>query len=84
MEKMKRYALLLLCLLTFIVAKADGIRITIVNGIDNQIVKKQIESSVAKILNEINAACSEKRALDFSKMEVKMNGKLISKDVVFI
>lgn len=70
MEKKKRYVLLLICLLTYIVAKADGIKITIVNGIDNPVVKKQIESSVTKILNEINAACSEKRALDFAKMEV--------------
>lgn len=70
MEKKKRYVLLLICLLTYIVAKADGIKITIVNGIDNPVVKKRIESSVTKILNEINAACSEKRALDFAKMEV--------------
>lgn len=67
---MKRFFLLLVCLLTYIVTKADGIRITIVDGIDNPVVKNLIESNVTKILNEVNAACKENRALDFLTMEV--------------
>ncbi len=71
---MKSSFLLLVCLLTYIVTKADGIKITIVEGRDNPVVKNQIESNVTKILNEVNAAFMEHRTLKFTKIEVKERG----------
>ena len=68
------YCLLLFVLFNFCCMNvhAEGfVRFTISDGIDSLELKAKIESNATKILNEINAACAEKRALDFSKMEVK-------------
>lgn len=64
--------LLLFCLLysTIIIAKANMVSVFISNGIDNIELKVIVESNVAKLLNEINAAYIENRAINFVKIEV--------------
>ena len=51
-------------------AKADNVNFTISDGIDNAAVKQKMESSVSRMLSEINAAQAGGRALNFSAMGV--------------
>ena len=48
--------------------KAEEVTFTISDGIDNAAVKSKIESTVSKMLSEINAAQDDKRNLNFSAM----------------
>ena len=47
---------------------ADAVNVTITDGIDNPTVKYRIENSIARILNEANAAQRAGRSLNFSAM----------------
>ena len=66
---MKKITLLFIILLCSINAKAE-ISVTISSGIDDVTLKGRIENNAARILNEINAAQSAGRDLDFSAMGV--------------
>jgi len=66
---MKKITLLFIILLCSINAKAE-ISVTISSGIDDATLKGRIENNAARILNEINAAQSAGRDLDFSAMGV--------------
>ena len=61
-------------LFTFIVgllaisAKADNVTFSVSDGIDNAAIKSKIETSVSKMLTEINAAQEAGRNLNFSAM----------------
>lgn len=61
-------------LLTLVAVGASGqVTFTVSDGIDNATIKTKIESSVTRMLNEINAAQEAGRALDFSAMGVGAN-----------
>ena len=47
---------------------ASAVNVTITDGIDNSNVKSRMENSVASILNEVNAAQSAGRSLNFAAM----------------
>jgi len=49
---------------------ADGVTVTLADGIDNAALRAKMENSIARILNEINAAQAADRDLDFSVMGV--------------
>jgi len=66
---MKKITLLFIILLCSINTKAE-ISVTISSGIDDVTLKGRIENNAARILNEINAAQSAGRDLDFSAMGV--------------
>ena len=69
---MKRFLFIFVTLIICLVINANGvIKLTISDGIDNLELKAKIERNSIKLLNEINAAYTENRTLDFSKMEVK-------------
>lgn len=68
---LKYYILFVLLYFSCLNVHADGyVSFTISDGIDSLELKAKMESSITKILNEVNAAYSENRALNFSKMEV--------------
>lgn len=67
---MKKIALLCVAIVATIVVKADNISFTISDGIDNAAIKSKMEKSVSRMLNEINAAQSAGRNLNFSVMGV--------------
>ena len=68
---MKKTILTLLLLIPFAVnGYAAGITVTLIDGIDNATLRTKMESSIARILNEINAAQAAGRDLDFSVMGV--------------
>lgn len=61
-------------LLTLVAVGASGqVTFTVSDGIDNATIKTKIESSVTRMLNEINAAQEAGRALNFSAMGVGEN-----------
>ena len=67
---MKKILLIVLVVLSAIQGKADNITFTISDGIDNAAIKSKMEKSVSRMLNEINAAQSAGRNLNFSVMGV--------------
>ena len=69
-KTMKKILLIVLVVLSAIQGKADNITFTISDGIDNAAIKSKMEKSVSRMLNEINAAQSAGRNLNFSVMGV--------------
>ena len=67
---MKTYIITFLLTAFAIGVQADGITVTIVDGVDNAALKQKMENSISRILNEINAAQEADRDLDFSAMGV--------------
>ena len=67
---MKTYIITFLLTAFAIGVQADGITVTIVDGVDNAALKQKMENSISRILNEINAAQAADRDLDFSAMGV--------------
>ena len=65
---MKKILLIVLMALFAIQGKADNITFAISDGIDNAAVKSKMETNVSRMLNEINAAQSAGRSLNFSAM----------------
>ena len=65
---MKKLLSFLLMALLAIQGKADNVTFTISDGIDNASVKSKMESSVSRMLTEINAAQEAGRSLNFSAM----------------
>lgn len=63
-----RKLLLLVALLAAIVVKAEDVSFTVSDGIGDAAVKSKIESSVSRMLTEINAAQDAGRSLNFSAM----------------
>ena len=52
------------------ITNASAVNVTITDGIDNVAIKSRMEKSIVRILNEINAAQSAHRHLDFTVMGV--------------
>ena len=67
---MKKCFLLSMALMFAIMMKAESIKFTISDGIDNGVVKSKMENNVMKILNEVNSAQSAGRNLNFAAMGV--------------
>ena len=67
---MKRVTFIFVLFSICLFVKAECIKFSISDGIDSLELKAKMESSITTILNEVNAAYAENRALDFSKMEV--------------
>ena len=70
---MKKNVLLWIALMQTIYASAGNITFTIADGISDVALKSKIENAVVRVLNEVNAAQSEGRSLDFSAMDVNTN-----------
>ena len=67
---MKKLLFIVIVALSTIYCKADNVTFTVSDGIDNAAIKSKIESSVSKMLTEINAAQKAGRNLNFSAMGV--------------
>ena len=65
---MKRLLSFFFVALFAVYGKADNVTFTISDGIDNASVKSKMESSVSRMLTEINAAQEAGRSLNFSAM----------------
>ena len=65
---MKKLLLLFMVALIATSSKADNVTFTVSDGIDNTTIKSKIESSVSRMLTEINSAQEGKRNLNFSAM----------------
>ena len=64
---MKKLLLFIMAMVA-IQGRADNVSFTISDGIDNTAIKSKMENTVSRMLNEINAAQSAKRSLNFSSM----------------
>lgn len=64
---MKKLLLFIMAMVA-IQGRADNVSFTISDGIDNATIKSKMENTVSRMLNEINAAQSAKRSLNFSSM----------------
>ncbi len=65
---MNKFLFLLFFFLSATTLMADNITVTITDGVDNETVKSRIETAAARILNEVNEAQTEGRALNFAKL----------------
>ena len=65
---MRKVLLLSMMAFAAILCKAEKVNFTISDGIDNAAIKSKIESTVSKMLSEINDAQDDKRNLNFSAM----------------
>ena len=61
----KRESIILIAIMTSVVIMAGDIKFTISDGVNNDSVKYKMESSVNRILNEVNDAQKECRSLNF-------------------
>lgn len=72
---MKRIILLISLLgLTWGLAAQD-IKMTIVDGIQNQTIKHRMERGISKLLSEINRACAQERSLQLDGIDMALSGK---------
>jgi hypothetical protein len=67
---MKKLLLLFMVALIATSSKADNVTFTVSDGIENTTIKSKIESSVSRMLTEINAAQEAGRNLNFGAMGV--------------
>lgn len=65
---MKKILLFAVMAMTAILVKAESITFTISDGIDNAAIKSKIETTISRMLTEINMAQDSKRNLNFSAM----------------
>lgn len=65
---MKKILLLATMAMIAILVKAESITFTISDGIDNAAIKSKIETTISRMLTEINMAQDSKRNLNFSAM----------------
>lgn len=72
-QNMKKRVLWLIALLTACVLEINAVSVTITDGLENNVVKTRMENAVARILNEVNAAQSDHRSLNFAVMGVNVH-----------
>ena len=65
---MKKILLLATMAMMAILVKAESISFTISDGMDNAAIKSKIETTISRMLTEINMAQDSKRSLNFSAM----------------
>lgn len=54
---------------------AQDIKMTIVDGIQNQTVKNRMEKGISNLLSEINRACAQERPLRLENIDMALSGK---------
>lgn len=65
---MKKLLFIVIVALSTIYCKADNVTFTVSDGIDNATIKSKIETTISRMLTEINMAQDSKRNLNFSAM----------------
>ena len=65
---MKKLLLIFLAALAAISVEADNVTFSVSDGIDNAAIKSKIETSISRMLSEINAAQDAGRSLNFNAM----------------
>lgn len=72
---MKRTVSFFLLLVLTIGVAAQDIKMTIVDGIQNQTVKSRMERAMSQLLSEINRACAQERPLQLDGIDMALSGK---------
>ena len=72
---MRRFVVFVTLLVFSICAVAQDIKMTIVDGIQNKVVKSRIERGISELLSEINRACAQERALQLDNIDMALSGK---------
>ena len=54
---------------------AQEIKLTIVDGIQNQTVKQRMERGISQLLSEVNRACAQERSLRLENIDMALSGK---------
>lgn len=74
MDMKKTFVIISLFFLSLGLAAQD-IKVTIVGGIQNQIVKNRMERGISQLLSEVNRACAQERALQLNNIDMALSGK---------
>lgn len=72
---MKRFILLVSLFALTIGADSQDIKMTIVDGIQNNTVKNRMERGISGLLSEINRACAQERPLQLDNIDMALSGK---------
>ncbi len=72
---MKRLTAIITLLVLTLGATAQDIRMTIVDGIQNETVKTRMEKGISLLLTEINQACAQERPLRLENIDMALSGK---------
>ena len=72
---MKKIIVLTSLFLVTLGLAAQDIKMTIVDGIQNQNVKHRMERSISTLLSEINRACAQERPLQLGGIDMALSGK---------
>ena len=72
---MKRIVVFVSLLFATLFVTAQDIKMTIVDGIQNQTIKSRIERGIAGLLSEINRACAQERPLQLDGIDMALSGK---------
>lgn len=70
---MKKVFLLMMLFVALFYTEASAVSVTITDGIDSPTIKAKMENAIERILNEVNAAQSNHRALNFYRMDVNQH-----------
>ena len=72
---MKRIISIFTLLAIMMGTMAQDVTLTIVDGIQNGVVKNRMERGVTKLLTEINQACAQERPLRLDNVDMALSGK---------
>ena len=72
-RKMKRIASLLLLLTLTLGAATQDIKVTTIDGIQNQALKGRMERGIAQLLSEVNRACAQERPLQLDGIDISFD-----------
>jgi hypothetical protein len=72
---MKRIVVFITMLVLTLGIAAQDIKVTIVDGIQNQKVKHRMERGISQLLSEINRACAQERPLQLDNVDMALSGK---------
>ena len=72
---MKKSFLIIACVLIAFMTKAQDVRFSIADGIQNQNAKRRMEVGISKLLSEINSACAQERPLRLEGIDMSLSGK---------
>lgn len=72
---MKRFIVFVSLLIITLGAVAQDIKMTIVDGMQNNTVKSRIERGISELLSEINRACAQERELRLDNIDMALSGK---------
>lgn len=72
---MKRFFVIITLITLALSSMAQDIKLTIVDGIQDQKVKSRMENSISKLLSEVNSACAQERDLRLDGIDMVLSGK---------